>query len=63
MKLRLIGIMLLFCLNAFAQTYEWDNVNFIQKPNQNISASSALLAIMDNDHKIIAGRFEGSMTY
>ena len=49
-----------FC---FAQDYEWDNVDFIQKPNQNISASSALLAIMDNDHKIIAGRFEGSMTY
>ena len=46
-----------------AQTYEWDNVNFIQKPNQNGNASGSLLAIMDNDHKVIAGRFEGSMTY
>jgi len=62
-KRLLIGVLLLFSLSAFTQSYEWDNVDFIQKPNQNGYASSALLAIMDNDHKIIAGRFEGSMTY
>ena len=64
MKVYFTILVIIFSVTfCFAQDYDWDNVDFIQKPNQNISASSALLAIMDNDHKIIAGRFEGSMTY
>jgi len=55
MKLKLIGIILLCCFNAFTQTYEWDKAMFFSAGDQ--------LAIMNNDHKIITGRFEGSMTY
>ena len=54
-KRLLIGVMLLFCINAFTQTYEWDKTMFFSAGDQ--------LAIMDNNHKIITGRFEGSMTY
>jgi hypothetical protein len=55
MKLKFLGIMLLCCFTAFAQTYEWDNTMFFSAGDQ--------LAIMDNNHKIITGRFEGSMAY
>ena len=62
-KILLTGMILLFSLSALTQDYDWGNVDFIQLPNQNGNAPGGLLAIMENDHKIIAGRFEGSMTY
>ena len=41
MKLKLIGIILLCCFNAFTQTYEWDKAMFFSAGDQ--------LAIMNND--------------
>jgi hypothetical protein len=49
----LVIIFSVFYCNA--QTYEWDKTMFFSAGDQ--------LAIMNNDHKIITGRFEGSMSY
>ena len=50
-------------INKAQQAYEWNDVDFAQLPNQNSYPPASQLAIMGNNHKIIAGRFEGSVTY
>jgi hypothetical protein len=53
-----ILVILFSVLYCNSQTYEWDNVNFIEKPSINNNATSAQFTIEEDDYKYITGRFE-----
>jgi hypothetical protein len=48
-------------VSCIAQTYEWEGASFAKTANTYIPSSK--IAITDNNHKILAGRFEQNMEF